>query len=149
MDTTETGSDAEQEDVEKGSRSCPQPRVSLQLPRGELEAWSSGGGSMVIKLEIEPLRPSLPGCPGSEEVVSVRGLRVCWQRARWVCRRHRRHRTPVVISLAAARREQALPVPTDTPLSLFLNCLTSFSTETLGQSWWQDAFFGSQSNPVL
>ncbi|XP_032059541.1 rho guanine nucleotide exchange factor 18 [Aythya fuligula] len=68
LDTTEAGSDAEQEDVEKGSRSCPQPRVSLQLPRGELEAWSSGGGSMVIKVEIEPLRPSLPGCPGSEEV---------------------------------------------------------------------------------
>lgn len=37
---------------------------------------------------------------------------------------------PVVISLAAGRKEQTLPVPSDTPLYLFLNCLTSFSTET-------------------
>ena len=67
MDTTERGSDAEQEEAEKGSRSCAQPRVSLQLPWGTREAWSSSAGSMVIKVQIEPLQPSL----GSEEAVSV------------------------------------------------------------------------------
>lgn len=63
LDTTERGSDAEQEEAEKGSRSCAQPRVSLQLPGGTREAWSSSAGSMVIKVQIEPLQPSL----GSEE----------------------------------------------------------------------------------
>lgn len=67
------GSDPEQEDVEKGSQSCPQPRVSLQLPKGERETWSSGGGGVVIKVEIEPLRPTLTVSPGLEEAVSVRG----------------------------------------------------------------------------
>ncbi|KAM9265295.1 rho guanine nucleotide exchange factor 18 [Morus bassanus] len=67
LDATEMGSDAEQEDVEKRSQSCPQPGVSLQLPKGELETWSSGGGGMVIKVEIEPLRPNLVVSPGSEE----------------------------------------------------------------------------------
>ncbi|XP_064031077.1 rho guanine nucleotide exchange factor 18 isoform X3 [Pogoniulus pusillus] len=60
LDPTEMGSDPEQEDVEKGSQCLTQPpRVSLQLPKGELEAWSSGGGGMVIKVEIEPLHPRL------------------------------------------------------------------------------------------
>ncbi|XP_009893462.1 PREDICTED: rho guanine nucleotide exchange factor 18 [Charadrius vociferus] len=67
LDATEMGSDPEQEDVEKGSRSCPQPCVSLQLPKGELETWSSDGGGMVIKVEIEPLRPHLTVSPGLEE----------------------------------------------------------------------------------
>lgn len=67
------GSDPEQEDVEKGSQSCPKPRVSLQLPKGERETWSSGGGGVVIKVEIEPLRPNLSVSPGLEEAVSVRG----------------------------------------------------------------------------
>lgn len=71
LDAREMGSDAEQEDVEKGSQSCPQPCVSLQLPKGELESWSSGGGGTVIKVEIEPLRPNLTVIPGSEEAVSV------------------------------------------------------------------------------
>ncbi|OXB56378.1 hypothetical protein ASZ78_001786 [Callipepla squamata] len=65
LDATERGSDPEQEEAEKGSESCTQPRVPLQLPRGE--AWSSSAGSMVIKVEIEPLQPSSPACPGSEE----------------------------------------------------------------------------------
>ncbi|XP_014808344.1 PREDICTED: rho guanine nucleotide exchange factor 18 [Calidris pugnax] len=65
LDTTEMGSDPEQEDVEKGSQSCPPPRVSLQLPKGELESWRGGG--MVIKVEIEPLHPNLTVSPGSEE----------------------------------------------------------------------------------
>ncbi|XP_065604900.1 rho guanine nucleotide exchange factor 18 isoform X1 [Cyrtonyx montezumae] len=65
LDTTERGSDPEQEEAEKGSGSCVQPRVPLQLPRGE--AWSSSVGSMVIKVEIEPLQHSSPACPGSEE----------------------------------------------------------------------------------
>ncbi|GAB0200629.1 rho guanine nucleotide exchange factor 18 [Grus japonensis] len=68
LDATEMGSDPEQEDVEKGSRSCPQPHVSLQLPKGELETWSSGRGGMVIKVEIEPLCPNLTVSPGMEEV---------------------------------------------------------------------------------
>ncbi|KAM6189396.1 rho guanine nucleotide exchange factor 18 [Sarcoramphus papa] len=67
LDATEMGSDPEQEDVEKGSQSCPQPRMSLQLPKGELETWSSSGGGMVIKVEIEPLRPNLTVSPGLEE----------------------------------------------------------------------------------
>ncbi|XP_042650189.1 uncharacterized protein LOC122153631 [Tyto alba] len=67
LDATEMGSDPEQEDVEKGSQSCPQPRVSLQLPKGELETWSSSGGSTVIKVEIEPLCPILMVSPGLEE----------------------------------------------------------------------------------
>ncbi|XP_021234032.1 rho guanine nucleotide exchange factor 18 isoform X2 [Numida meleagris] len=67
LDTTERGSDPEQEEAEKGSGSCVQPHVSLQLPGGEQEAWSSRAGSMVIKVEIEPLRPSGPASPGSEE----------------------------------------------------------------------------------
>ncbi|XP_005505537.2 rho guanine nucleotide exchange factor 18 isoform X1 [Columba livia] len=67
LDATEMGSDPEQEDVEKGSQSCPQPRVSLQLPKGERETWSSGGGGVVIKVEIEPLRPTLTVSPGLEE----------------------------------------------------------------------------------
>lgn len=76
------GSDPEQEDVEKGSQPCPQPCVSLQLPKGELETWSSGGGGMVIKVEIEPLRPNLTVSPGLEEAVSVRGLRAYWQQGK-------------------------------------------------------------------
>ncbi|XP_074783879.1 rho guanine nucleotide exchange factor 18 isoform X2 [Athene noctua] len=67
LDATEMGSDPEQEDVEKGSQACPQPRVALQLPKGELETWSGGGGGMVIKVEIEPLCPSLTVSPGLEE----------------------------------------------------------------------------------
>ncbi|XP_009932468.2 rho guanine nucleotide exchange factor 18 isoform X2 [Opisthocomus hoazin] len=67
LDTTEMGSDPEQEDEEKGSQSCPQPRVSLQLPKGELETWSSGAGGTVIKVEIEPLHPNLMVSPGLEE----------------------------------------------------------------------------------
>ncbi|XP_026720889.1 insulin receptor isoform X1 [Athene cunicularia] len=67
LDATEMGSDPEQEDVEKGSQACPQPRVALQLPKGELETWSGGGGGMVIKVEIEPLCPSLTLSPGLEE----------------------------------------------------------------------------------
>lgn len=76
------GSDPEQEDVEKRSQSCPQPRVSLQLPKGELETWSSGRGGMVIKVEIEPLHPNLMVSSGLEEVVSVRGLGVYWQQGK-------------------------------------------------------------------
>lgn len=68
------GSDPEQEDVEKGSQSCPQPCVPLQLPKEELETWTSDRGGMVIKVEIEPLRPNLVVSPGLEEVVSVQGL---------------------------------------------------------------------------
>ncbi|XP_010560480.1 PREDICTED: rho guanine nucleotide exchange factor 18 isoform X1 [Haliaeetus leucocephalus] len=68
LDATEMGSDPEQEDVEKRSQSCPQPRVSLQLPKGELETWSSGRGGMVIKVEIEPLHPNLTVSSGLEEV---------------------------------------------------------------------------------
>ncbi|XP_074894045.1 rho guanine nucleotide exchange factor 18 isoform X1 [Buteo buteo] len=68
LDATEMGSDPEQEDVEKRSQSCPQPRVSLQLPKGELETWSSGRGGMVIKVEIEPLHPNLMVSSGLEEV---------------------------------------------------------------------------------
>ncbi|XP_054252319.1 rho guanine nucleotide exchange factor 18 isoform X1 [Indicator indicator] len=65
LDTTEMGSDPEQEDAEKGSQCLPQPpRVSLQLPKEELEAWSSGGG-MVLKVE---LHPRLTVSPGSEQV---------------------------------------------------------------------------------
>ncbi|XP_068277057.1 rho guanine nucleotide exchange factor 18 isoform X1 [Nyctibius grandis] len=67
LDATEMGSDPEQEDVEKRSQSCPQPCVSLQLPKGELETWSSGGGGMVIKVEIEPLCPNLTVSAGLEE----------------------------------------------------------------------------------
>lgn len=67
LDATEMGSDPEQEDMEKRTQSCPQPRVSLQLPKGELEAWSSSRGSTVIKVEIEPLRASPTVSPGSEE----------------------------------------------------------------------------------
>ncbi|XP_074934203.1 rho guanine nucleotide exchange factor 18 isoform X3 [Phalacrocorax aristotelis] len=67
LDATEIGSDAEQEDVDKRSQSCLQPGVSLQLPKGELETWSSGAGGMVIKVEIEPLRPNLAVSPGLEE----------------------------------------------------------------------------------
>ncbi|POI33814.1 hypothetical protein CIB84_002435 [Bambusicola thoracicus] len=67
LDTTERGSDAEQEEAEKGSGCCAQPRVSLQLPGGTREAWSSSAGSMVIKVQIEPLRPSGPASLGSEE----------------------------------------------------------------------------------
>ncbi|XP_065714208.1 rho guanine nucleotide exchange factor 18 isoform X4 [Patagioenas fasciata] len=67
LGATEMGSDPEQEDVEKGSQACPQPRVSLQLPKGERETWSSGGGGVVIKVEIEPLRPTLTVSPGLEE----------------------------------------------------------------------------------
>ncbi|KAM7081591.1 rho guanine nucleotide exchange factor 18-like [Ciconia maguari] len=63
LDATEVGSDPEQEDVEKGSQSCPQPRMS----KGELETWSSSGGGMLIKVEIEPLRPNLMVSPGLEE----------------------------------------------------------------------------------
>ncbi|XP_057256292.1 rho guanine nucleotide exchange factor 18 isoform X4 [Pezoporus wallicus] len=68
LDATEMGSDAEQEDMEKGTPSCPQPRVSLQPPKGELEAWSSSRGSTVIKVEIEPLHLSPTASPGLEEV---------------------------------------------------------------------------------
>ncbi|XP_055563816.1 rho guanine nucleotide exchange factor 18 isoform X2 [Falco cherrug] len=67
LDATEMGSDPEQEDVEKGSLSCPQPCVSLQLPKGELETWSSSGGATVIKVEIEPLCSNLMVSPGLEE----------------------------------------------------------------------------------
>lgn len=73
MDTTERGSDPEQEEVEKGSGSCAQPRVSLQLPGGKQGAWSSSAGSMVIKVQIEPLRPGGTASLGSGEAVSVRG----------------------------------------------------------------------------
>ncbi|KAM6369111.1 rho guanine nucleotide exchange factor 18 [Pluvialis apricaria] len=68
LDVREMGSDPEQEDVEKGSRSCLQPCLSLQLSKGQLETWSSDGGGMVIKVEIEPLRPNLTVSPGLEEV---------------------------------------------------------------------------------
>ncbi|KAM8986846.1 rho guanine nucleotide exchange factor 18 isoform 1-T1 [Ara ararauna] len=68
LDATEMGSDPEQEDMGKGTRSCPQPRVSLQLPKGELEAWSSSRGSTVIKVEIEPLHLSPTVSPALEEV---------------------------------------------------------------------------------
>uniref|UniRef100_A0A8C9FBP0 Rho guanine nucleotide exchange factor 18 n=1 Tax=Pavo cristatus TaxID=9049 RepID=A0A8C9FBP0_PAVCR len=71
LDTTERGSDPEQEEAEKGSGSCVQPRVSLQLPGGKQEAWSSSAGSMVIKVQIEPLRPSGPASLGSEEAERV------------------------------------------------------------------------------
>uniref|UniRef100_A0A8B9F505 Uncharacterized protein n=1 Tax=Amazona collaria TaxID=241587 RepID=A0A8B9F505_9PSIT len=74
LDATEMGSDPEQEDMEKGTQSCPEPCVSLQLPKGELEAWSSSRGSTVIKVEIEPLHLSPTVSPALEEVVSVRGL---------------------------------------------------------------------------
>jgi len=80
------GSDPEQEDEEKGSQSCPQPRVSLQLPKGELETWSSGAGGMVIKVEIEPLHPNLMVSPGLEEAVSVRGMRAYGQQGKLGCR---------------------------------------------------------------
>lgn len=73
MDTTERGSDPEQEEAEKGSGSCAQPRVSLQLPGGKQGAWSSSAGSMVIKVQIEPLRPGGTASLGSGEAVSVRG----------------------------------------------------------------------------
>lgn len=76
------GSDPEQEDVEKRSQSCPQPRMPLQLPKGELETWSSGRGGMVIKVEIEPLSPNLTVSSGLEEVVSVRGLCAYWQQGK-------------------------------------------------------------------
>ncbi|XP_051495343.1 rho guanine nucleotide exchange factor 18 isoform X3 [Apus apus] len=67
LDTTETGSDPEQEDVQKG-QSCPQPRVSIHLPKGELETWSSSSrAGTVIKVEIEPLHPSLMLSPGTQE----------------------------------------------------------------------------------
>lgn len=89
------GSDPEQEDVEKGSPSCLQPCVSLQLPEGELETWSSGGGGMVIKVEIEPLHPNVTVSPGSEEGVSVRGLCAYQQQGKLgvqkVTRAHRLH----------------------------------------------------------
>ncbi|XP_029888758.1 rho guanine nucleotide exchange factor 18 isoform X1 [Aquila chrysaetos chrysaetos] len=68
LDATEMGSDPEQEDVEKRSQSCPQPCMSLQLPKGKLETWSSSRGGMVIKVEIEPLRPNLTVSSGLEEV---------------------------------------------------------------------------------
>ncbi|XP_015741929.1 rho guanine nucleotide exchange factor 18 isoform X2 [Coturnix japonica] len=67
LDTTERSSDPEQEEADKGSRSCTQPRVSLQLPGGKQGAWSSSSGNMVIKVQIEPLRPSGPASLGSEE----------------------------------------------------------------------------------
>ncbi|KAM6236051.1 uncharacterized protein LJ264_013687 [Porphyrio hochstetteri] len=66
LDATEMGSDPEQEDEEKGTQPCLQPDVSLQLPKGEVESWSSGG--MVIKVEIEPLCPNLVVSPSMEEV---------------------------------------------------------------------------------
>lgn len=77
------GSDPEQEDVEKESQCLTQPpRVPLQLPKGELEAWSSGGGGMVIKLEIEPLHPRLAVSHGPEQAVSVWGLCAGWQQGK-------------------------------------------------------------------
>ncbi|XP_052555649.1 rho guanine nucleotide exchange factor 18 isoform X2 [Tympanuchus pallidicinctus] len=71
LDTTETGSDPEQEEAEKGSGSCAQPRVSLQLPGGKQGAWSSSAGSMVIKVQIEPLRPGGTASLGSGEAERV------------------------------------------------------------------------------
>ncbi|XP_010723363.1 rho guanine nucleotide exchange factor 18 isoform X1 [Meleagris gallopavo] len=71
LDTTERGSDPEQEEAEKGSGSCTQPRVSLQLPGGKQGAWSSSEGSMVIKVQIEPLRPSGTAGLGSGEAERV------------------------------------------------------------------------------
>ncbi|XP_071584174.1 rho guanine nucleotide exchange factor 18 isoform X2 [Heliangelus exortis] len=67
LDATEMGSDPEQEDVEKRSKSCPEPPVSLQLPKGELESWRSREGGMVIKMEIEPSCPKHRVSPGLEE----------------------------------------------------------------------------------
>lgn len=60
--------------MEKRSQSCLQPHVSLQLPKGELGAWSSSQGGTVIKVEIEPLHPDLVASPGLQEVVSGEGL---------------------------------------------------------------------------
>lgn len=64
----------------KGIQPCPQPRVSLQLPKEPGEPWSSGGAGVVIKVEIEPLLPNLTVSPGLEEAVSVRGLPARWPR---------------------------------------------------------------------
>ncbi|PKU36036.1 rho guanine nucleotide exchange factor 18 [Limosa lapponica baueri] len=69
LDATEMGSDPEQEDVEKGSQSCPPPCVSLQPPKGELESWRGGG--RVTKVEIEPLHPNLAVSPSSEEAMGL------------------------------------------------------------------------------
>ncbi|XP_048143743.1 rho guanine nucleotide exchange factor 18 isoform X1 [Corvus hawaiiensis] len=71
LDVTELGSDPEQDDVEKRSQSCLQPHVSLQLPKGELGAWSSSRGGTVIKVEIEPLHPDLVASPGLQQVKCV------------------------------------------------------------------------------
>ncbi|XP_039942480.1 rho guanine nucleotide exchange factor 18 isoform X2 [Hirundo rustica] len=71
LDVTELGSDPEQDDVEKRSQSCLQPHVSLQLPKGERGAWSSGRGGTVIKVEIEPLHPDLVASPSLQEVKCV------------------------------------------------------------------------------
>ncbi|XP_069734381.1 rho guanine nucleotide exchange factor 18 isoform X1 [Phaenicophaeus curvirostris] len=68
LDVTEISSDPEQEDVEKRNQARLQPLVSLQLPKGEPESWSSSGGGVVIKVEIEPLHPNLMVSRGSEEV---------------------------------------------------------------------------------
>lgn len=73
LDVTELGSDPEQDDVEKRSQSCLQPRVSLQLPKGGQGAWSSSRGGTVIKVEIEPLHPDLVASPSLQEVVSGEG----------------------------------------------------------------------------
>ncbi|KAJ7398118.1 Rho guanine nucleotide exchange factor 18 [Pitangus sulphuratus] len=71
LDVTEMGSDPEQEDVEKRSQPCPQPHVSLQLPKAGLGAWSSSRAGTVIKVEIEPLLPKLTVGPGLQEVKCV------------------------------------------------------------------------------
>ncbi|RMC00895.1 hypothetical protein DUI87_22581 [Hirundo rustica rustica] len=74
LDVTELGSDPEQDDVEKRSQSCLQPHVSLQLPKGERGAWSSGRGGTVIKVEIEPLHPDLVASPSLQEVLWKVGI---------------------------------------------------------------------------
>ncbi|XP_050177337.1 rho guanine nucleotide exchange factor 18 isoform X2 [Myiozetetes cayanensis] len=71
LDVTEMGSDPEQEDVEKRSQPCPQPHVSLELPKAGLGAWSSSRAGTVIKVEIEPLLPKLTVGLGLQEVKCV------------------------------------------------------------------------------
>ncbi|EMP24066.1 Rho guanine nucleotide exchange factor 18 [Chelonia mydas] len=65
LDASEMASDLEQEELER-SLPCLAPRVSLELPAAEVEAWG-GSGSALIKVEIEPLHLNFAIMPDHED----------------------------------------------------------------------------------
>ncbi|CAM5177215.1 unnamed protein product [Eretmochelys imbricata] len=65
LDASEMASDLEQEELER-SLPCLAPRVSLELPAAGVEAWG-GGGSALIKVEIEPLHLNFAIVPDHED----------------------------------------------------------------------------------